>query len=328
MPPAIKHLLSLTIVLAMQQQARSETLNEPWQEEVIAGAQTFVLGEVVSIDARRNTATVRILKNIEGLNLPDRIVIGGFWEFAESDESNTPGWTLPFHRGDTCYFMLKSDASQDRWALPTPTAGFALVERGFVNATYTHRSYDISIPMGLYEWSMQQIYLGMHGMAYDLDGMTAFINTTLSLGPADGRTDPRHPASSLFFRQQVALESAAHLRLAESLEQLEPFLGSDNAQTQIAAVRALSRSDLPGASTQLLEFLTRDRDGIARVLAVWGLEDRNARELVQQLAAFVERAPTTQLHFDAAAVGYPTATWFPSSVREAVEQLLESWSGS
>src|SRR5262245_39221907 len=59
--------------------ALANTWDEPWHEEVVRGADTFVEAEVISAEAGQPRVRARLLRNIAGTALPAEIDIEGFY---------------------------------------------------------------------------------------------------------------------------------------------------------------------------------------------------------------------------------------------------------
>ena len=95
--------------------------------------------------------------------------------------------------------------------------------------------------------------------------------------------------------------------------------------TQISAVRALSRIATEPARARLFAFLTGDGTNFAKVMAVWGLRRLGAREYLDKLAAFLAKAPEAETGFGGSIMDPRVGTRFPRSVKAAVQALVDEW---
>ena len=87
----------------------------------------------------------------------------------------------------------------------------------------------------------------------------------------------------------------------------------------------MSRIDTPAARARLFAFLTEDREGFAKVMAVWGLRRLDAREFLERLVAFIPNAATEKTGFGGSIMDPRVGTRFPASVKAAAEELVARW---
>lgn len=92
------------------------------------------------------------------------------------------------------------------------------------------------------------------------------------------------------------------------------------------AARALAGIETPSARERLFRFLKGDGVGFAKVMAVWGLKRQGARDYLSRLKALQEKAPEDPVGFGGNLMDPRIGTMFPTSVREAIKDLVAEWS--
>ena len=304
--------------------ARATTWDEPWHDSVVREADSFVRVKVVKADPAGST--VELVKWIAGEKVPATFTLKGFSALRLMSFSAGHGPEYRFRKGDEYYLMLKKNKGGG-YSLPTPTAGAAYVAGGDVHATYTHSYYQALVPVETYENSMQAIFERLHGRKVDETYVQDLIRKYLTQPPQSLKAAGNdRKKADLFFRQHVALECFRYFGKADEVKLLEPFLATDGRFVQISAVRAEGRFDTPAARRRLLTFLENDKNSnFARVLAVWELRRRGARELLPALKAFLPKASEEETGFGGNIMDPRVGTQFPGSVKSAVAELIAEW---
>jgi hypothetical protein len=67
--------------------------------------------------------------------------------------------------------------------------------------------------------------------------------------------------------------------------------------------------------------------GFAKVMAVWGLKRQDARDSAERLKKLQETASTEEVGFESNIMDPRIGTRFPDSVKAAIQELLEEWTG-
>ena len=310
-------LLALLVPLA-----QATTYDEPWQEDVLRGADSLVKLRILEGSGPTETRFER-LEQLAGREVPERGVIDRFVGMEVT--SWTPSEHLPllYQEGQEGYFLLRATDDPGHWSIPTPTAGVALVEEGQVTATFRHSYHQALVPEPQYRDATLAIFQHLHGQPVDTAAQRAGMEALLDRKPAASGIDTEG-----FFAQHVALESCYYFCAATDLARLEPFLASEDGHVQISAARALSAVDSPAGRARLLAFVQDDtRLGFARVMAVWGLRRLDAREHAEALRAYLPSASTDDTGFGGNIMDPRVGTAFPDSVHAAIQELLASWAG-
>jgi hypothetical protein len=180
------------------------------------------------------------------------------------------------------------------------------------------------VPEPIYRDTQKAIFLHLHGGKHDDAAMQAFLLEWLRKPPGEldeGDAEKRR----VFFCQHAALECFYYFGKPDDVGLLEPFLRDDTQHAQISAVRALSRVDAPKTRERLFAFLTGDGCDFAKVMAVRGLRRLDARDYLARLEAFVPKAPTTEVGFGIRLMDPRVGTYFPRTVKIAVEELVKEW---
>ena len=114
----------------------------------------------------------------------------------------------------------------------------------------------------------------------------------------------------------------AGLERAELRRLLEPFLADGQFHTQISAARALS---VVGSDARLCKFIAAEREGFAKIMAVWGLRDRGTEAGKKCLEAYLPKADTDETGFGGNIMDPRVGTRFPGSVKAAVKEAIGDW---
>ena len=270
-------LICLSVSLAFTP-AYATTWNEPWADEVIKGASSFVLAKVVKSDPQKGVE-IRVIKILGGKELPASLSITSFYLLNLCSTSDD-GPEFHIAETDSCYFFIHQDA-KGQYGIATPTTGFDYVDEGKVVATFRHSYHQASVPVAVYEMTMTAIFNHYHGLPYKEAEVRRFIDTYLALSPAgfgEGEIDT-------FFLQHVALEMVHHLRLAIDERLVYPFLNDGgNFHNQVSAARALVAFPTPATKEALLRALgDTSKRNFVKVMCVWSLKELQPADALSTL---------------------------------------------
>ncbi|MBG8554166.1 hypothetical protein [Hymenobacter guriensis] len=298
--------------------AQATTWDEPWQDQVVKGADHFVLAKVTEHDEKKGL-TVTILRSLDGSNLAGSIAITDFYLLDICSTSGGHGPEFHVEKADTCYFFLKKNP-QGTYSLATPTTGFATVRQNKVAATYRHSYHQALVPQAVYEPTMTAIFNHYHGKSYDATFIKSFLNQTLALPPATINEE----SMATFFLQHAALETIYHLGLTDFYALVQPFLrDSQNFHAQISAARALTPTNTPEAKQQLLALLKdKTTTDFTKTVAVWTLAAYKPIELKPELQKLAKHASTEENGFGGNIMDPRVCTHMPS-VKDALAKLTE-----
>lgn len=313
--------LLLGLVFAGTVQAT--TWDEPWHEEVMAKADSFVKVRITEVQGA--SCKGEVLKTLAGVQISGQIELAGFSRLRVlSISSGSEELGLPFRPGEIYYLFIKKDAKTGKYQLPTPTSGWAGFRQKVVAATYRHSYHQALVPEDVYEKTMQAIFNGVKGQPYDTEYMASFMKQQLSMSVASlAQNDPE--TNKRFFLQHVALESFYYLRKGIDLSLLIPFANSEDFHVQISACRAVSVIDSPASRELLMKLIEGKSNGFAKVMCVWGLKRLNAREMIPRMQAYLKSSNEEKTGFGGSIMDPRIGTFFPDSVQESVRSLLSEW---
>ena len=302
---------------------QATTWDEPWHEDVMRNSDSFVKVKITGNMGPRFKADV--LEFFGGVKTPEQIELEGFSQLrVMSTSSHSHELRLPFHVGQIYYVFIKKSEKTNTFQIPTPTSGWAKIEGGNVHATYRHSYHQALVPPDIYERTMQAVFKGIKGQQYDEVFMNRFIKEQLTQPVALLSNDD--PAMmSRFFLQHVALESFYHLGKGADLSLLVPFVNSGNYHVEISGCRAVSKINSKESKEVLMKFIESKGSGFSKVMAVWGLQRMNAREMIPRLDAFVKTGIDQETGFGGSIMDPRIGTMFPDSVKEAIKYLLSEW---
>ena len=309
--------------------AYGTTWDEPWMDEVLRDADSFVKIKVV--ESKPEQLTARVTKRLAGARTPEEIRVVGFSLLQIG--STTAGiknseLAMGFNPQLEYYLFLKKGKKEGEYLIATPTTGWAKIIKSGVNATYRHSYHQAIVSEDVYETTMTAIFARIHGEKIDETKVRAFMKEQLSQEPAlVEKSQGDKDVIAKFCLQHAALETFRYLGREEDLPRIDPFLKADDFHVQISAVRAISRITSDGVKKRLIEFIEADRRGFAKVMAVWGLEDLDAREMEARLKKFVNEGKDEETGFGGNLMDPRVGTHFPKSVKTAVERLLAVWAG-
>jgi len=314
----------LLLFLSATITARATTWDEPWHEDVLKNADSFVKVKVFENQGAR--ARVDVIKLIAGTQTPHQIELTGFSMLRlTSTSSGDHGPELLLKPGQVYYLLIKRDEKTNAYQISTPTSGWAKVVDGDVYATYRHTFHQAIVPEDVYEKTMQAIFNSIKGKPYDTAYVSAFLREQLTQNVASWKGENDPGLRKRFFLQHAALETFYHLRNGTDLSQLIPFMGNDTYHVQISACRATSRINSTKAKELLMKFIESRGEGFAKVMCVWGLERQNAREMIPRLEAFLTTGTDQETGFGGDIMDPRIGTRFPDSVKGSIRHLLGEW---
>ncbi len=300
------------------------TWNEPWQEQIIREADSFVKAQVLKNEDGKKL-TLKLLKQIAGESVQAEFIVDGFFALRLSSVSGGHGPGFGLKPGNTYFLFLKKGKTGQTWMLPTPTSGDAELKENEVVATYRHSYHKALVSAELYEPSLAAIFQYLHSKPYDTKYIDQVIQAQLSLPPQNIADDNTPEQNKRFFEQHVALECFYYFGAGKDPAMLEPFLRSEGYHVQISAIRALSAINTDSAKKRLLEFIKGNGNGFAKVMAVWGLKRLDAKAYLPELKEYANKASEEETGFGGSIMDPRVATHFPGSVKAAIQELAEDW---
>jgi hypothetical protein len=275
--------LFVLIIVSMASKSYATTWDEPWTNQVIKEATSFVLAKVVSSDPE-NGVKVNILKTLGGSRLTDTLLISNFYLLDLCSSSDGHGAEFHMAPADSCYFFLKKN-NKGEYCIATPTSGFSYVANNKVKATYRHSYHQASVSVSVYEITMMAIYNHYHGLPFDTGAIRTFVVDQLQMKPAGFDNDE----ISSFFLQHVALECVYHLKLSIEEKQIMPFLNDQsNFHNQVSGARAMSAFRTETSKEALFKVIAdTSRRTFVRVVGVWSLGDLNPKNMKAQLQQLI-----------------------------------------
>jgi len=227
---------SLLCILSLATlEAQASTWLEPFDADVIAKADTFVVGKLDDQDATR----LRVERVLAGADPGKEVVVAAFGEDQQA--------------GARVYAWL--DREKDgKWTVPTPTAAVD----SFYDDNLVLGSFRISCAGGLYQPDFYERahtawFALLHGDNSTRGDLESLVREELARAPEyfGGEGDPADAIA--FFRQQAALEILASDAALGPAVDLKPFLAAKDFHAQISAVRALAARD--DSTNALIEVL-------------------------------------------------------------------------
>jgi hypothetical protein len=312
----------LAVVTLIPAGLLANTWDEPWMDKVITNSESFVRVKVLDNGPEAVKATMT--KHLAGSNTPSEINLTGFIfvslhsdPYGESD--------LQFEAGSEYYLFLKKSAKGTGYLIATPTTGWAKVGDKGVYATYRHSYHQALVPAETYEMTMVAIFNKVHGIKGDDTPVLRFITTELSKAPEVIKGSSEETTRE-FFLQHAALETFRYFGSETNLGLIDPFLQVNDIHAQISAVRAISGVRSQSACRRLMAFIEAKRYGFGKVMAVWGLKDQGAKSMLPRLKQFLKDGEDEKTGFGGNVMDPRVGTRFPSSVKEAIKELVEAWS--
>jgi hypothetical protein len=320
----------MVLVLTVSSSLLASTWDEPWHREVVAKADAFGLYEVVNSSPSR--VVLKEVRHLAGVQTGSSVEIDGFYagELLSSTSINgvqDDEFGLRLKAAGTRYYLfLKKAPSGRTWRLASPTSGFAEVgSDGKVVSTFRISIHQALVDSKTYELTQTCIYRKLHGEECSPE-VYKYIQTQLSTDPGSLAANAPPEQSDRFFTQHAALETAYLIGYAVDLGVLSKFLRDPVFHTQISAVRALRASDSKERSATLMAFVADDsRNILARVIAVQMIREAGARELKDQITAYIPKAPTTEVGLGLNIMDPRIGTKFPDSLKQALQELVAEW---
>jgi hypothetical protein len=326
----LKRLFGIVVVLTLSSTLHAATWDEPWHRDVVAKAEAFGLYEVVGTSPGR--VVLKEIRHLAGSQTGPSVEVDGFYagELLTSSSVNGARDDESILRlkgvGTRYYLFLKRAPSGSAWRLATPTSGFAEVRSdGNVVATYRISIHQALLDSSTYELTQTCIYRKLHGEDCSAD-VYKFIQTQLSAEPGALSSDATPGQVDRFFTQHAALETAYLIGYAVDLETISKFVKDPVFHAQISAVRALRVSESKERDATLMAFVADDsRNMLARVVAVQMIREAGARELKDQITAYLPKSPLTEVGLGINIMDPRIGTKFPESLKDALEELLAEW---
>ncbi len=316
-------LFALLVCFVFAHNVRATTWDEPWHDEVIRGSDSFLKLKITADQG--SVVKAEVIKFLAGERTPQQIELKGYWRLVlGSVSSDTSELRSPFVAGQIYYVFIKKSEKGNTYQIPTPTSGWATIQDEEVAATYRHSLHKALVPVGVYEKTMQAIFNGAKGQAYDTNFIETFIKEQLTQSVAVLKPEDS-PMMKRFFLQHVALESFYHLGKGADLAMLTPFTESDNYHVQISACRAVTRIDSQASRELLMKFIEGKGEGFAKVMCVWGLKLLNARAMISRLEAYLKTGTDQETGFGGNIMDPRIGTYFPESVKDSIKVLLDEW---
>ena len=291
--------------------ASASTWDEPWHEEVVVAAASFVRVRVLGV--RDDSVDLELEDVLAGAQMPKRFTVearaGSF-----RDDAAGESWYLFVQGKKAPYEVISSTSSVS-----------VLADEGLVQAIYRMSAHKALVPRQLYEWTQHAIFQAVHDRPYDENKAREFLLAELQTDVASLDDED----TSRFFRQHVALEMLAHLKGGgiqpeRLVTLLEPFLRADSFHVQISAVRALARIPSRGRTERLLQFVDSHGDNRAKVVAVDLLWRGGSPAARRGLASLVDSASDEDACLICDIMD-PRMLGLGGSVREAIEFALNNW---
>lgn len=299
----------------MQNNAKAETWNEPWQKEIIKNSEYFVLAKVMSNIDSIGTK-IQVIQYFGDQKLMGEILINGF-SFLELTSSSGHGLHLNFKKDQLFYFLL-TKGKDGNFAIPTPTSGFALLDDDKnVYATYRHSYHQALIPQDIYEKTYTEIWNYYKKSTFDKDKIIGFINENMEKEPAGFEESE----ISTFFLQHAALETAYLLDLTFELDKLKKFIDFENSHSNISALQLLGNSDKQETKDFLFEYIKNKKNkNFQKVIAIWSLNKIGDEVYKKKLLKIKNSLSDEDTGFGGNIMDPRVGTHFPSP-RSAVAEM-------
>jgi len=290
-------------------------------DQVISNAQSLVCISV--LDNHPEEVKAKVTKHLAGAVTPSEIKLVGY-SFLSLGGDPFKEAEFRFKPGSNYYLFLKKVDKGPGFLIATPTTGWAKIGDKDVYATYRHSYHQAVVPEEVYETTMVSIFNRIHGIKGDERKVIQFVKTQLLKAPAimKGGSDE---TLQQFFLQHAALETFRYLGTEKDLALIDPFLEADDFHVQISAVRAISGVRSESVNQRLMDFIEAKRYGFAKVMAVWGLKAHDAKSMLPRLRKFLADGKDEETGFGGNIMDPRVGTRLPSSVKEAIKELIEAW---
>ena len=326
----LKRGLATFAVLIFAANLEAATWDEPFHRDVVAKADAFGLYEVVQ--GSGSGVVMKEVRHLAGTETGATVQVNGFYagELLSSSSINGVATAESAVRlkgaGTRYYLFLKKAPSGSAWRIATQTSGYAeVLSDGKVGATFRISIHQALLDSAVYELTQTCIFRKLHGQDCSPD-VYEFIQTQLAAAPGSLAQDAKPDQVDRFFTQHAALETAYLTGYSVDLGTLSKFLDDQLFHTQISAVSAPRPTAAPGRNARLIAFVSDDsRNLLARVFAVQMLREVEARELKDQITAYIPKAPATRVGLGFEIMDPRIGTFFPDSLKGALEGLLAEW---
>ena len=303
-------------------QVFATTWDEPWHKEVVQDADSYI--RVMLTQALPNRVEFILVKHLAGFPVEKEGALTGFSKLNFGSYSVKED-VFRLNPKMEYYLFVKRTKRRHEYEIATPSTGYAEVDGKMGSATYRHSYHQALVPIEDYEMTMTAIFKELKHESQNLDPARKYVASQLALKPAGIPTDTHGDEFSRFCGQHVALELQYYLGGAD-IAKLEPFLRHENPHGQISAVRALGRLPKTVAMARLIDFIASpDRDGFAKVMAIWALRDMHAVEAGPKLRETLSSTRDEKTGFGGNIMDPRVATQFPESVHASIQEVLELW---
>jgi hypothetical protein len=298
--------------------SHATTWDEPWADEVIKKAGSFVLAKVISSDEEKGI-NILIIKTLGGKELKDTILISNYYSLHICSSSSGHGAEFEIQPVDSCYFFIATN-EKGEFCIATPITGFDYVLNGQAVATYRHSYHQASVPVLIYEKTMTAVFNNYHKLPFDTAYMVNFVNEHLKKAPA-GFAESE---INTFFLQHVALECVHHLKLNINESLVLPFLNDKKSfHNQVSAARAMVAFNTETSKRELMKAIsdTTNRN-FMRVMCIWTLSEFNPKNLKTELQKIEQTASDDSDDFGGNIMDPRICTHIPR-LKTALQELLE-----
>lgn len=318
MPRYLTYLL-FAFTLFTARPAHALTYDEPWMDEVIRRAESFVLVRVIEADPKEGIR-VKVLDRIGGVKTRKKFRVAGFSLLRITSQTGEGKAEFNFHKGDSLYLLVSP--GEDGYHIATPTSGFAVVKDGLVYGAFRHSLHPVLIPRWAYENAMKAIFLHLHAMPFDRDWTRAFIGQMLAEDPAESVDKS---SIGVLFLQHVALEMVHYLEMTGYCEDIERFIDAREFHLRLSAIRALRACRWDRSRELLLSYIEDPlRENFGKVMAVHTLKAIGPGNFRDRLEKMLPTVSDEWVSFQGDARDPRIGTYVPS-VRQALEGLLETY---
>lgn len=313
----MRKILLIVSLIASWTFTHATTWDEPWHDEVVKNADSFVFAEIQSFDEQ--VVKIKIIRSLAGVPLSGEIEITNYYLLNICSTSGGHGPEFHFENVKQCYFFLKKN-DKEQFCLATPTTGFASVNEGKVMATYRHSYHQAIVPITLYEDTQTAIFNHYHQKSFNKLEIKKIVDENLAKIPAK----INEQGMDLFFAQHVALELIYHLRLEGYESQLLPFLMDDeNVHNALSGARAMITCNTESGKQALMKIIEDpSRDNFVQVMCIWSLAEFNPASLKKQLANLAKTASEDENGFGGNIMDPRVCTHIPD-VKRALNTLVQ-----
>jgi len=317
----IKQILIFSLILLkFSFSAFPTTWNEPWHDEVVKNADSFVLARIESFDTSTGVS-IEIIKTISGNEIIGKVQITGFYLLNLTSVSvGIDEGLFNFSGFNEVYFFIKQDVNGN-YCIATPTTGFAKIENRYVYATYRHSYHQALVPVDIYETTMAAIFNNYHNQSYNILLINEYIKNAIT----QASINIDRITQDLFYSLHVALESIYHLRLSGYYAEILPFLSQElNFHIRVSAIRVLIAYNTEECKNELLKIISSESsDDFIKVIAIWTLSEFKPNELKTRLIELESVASNRANGFGGNLMDPRIGTYMPT-VKTALRNLIDT----